>query len=229
MTKRTRWPFFNFPRAASDSGESRYVAPWLVVDLRAGHPQQSGSPPPGRRRNSRSARTGAMVERTTSSASAWPWKRPSATPSSTATGWITSKKVAVVCKMAANRVWIKVTDEGTGFRPEHVPDPARPGQSRAAQRPGHHADALLHDPRRVQRSGQRRRDGKRARRFGRAGLTFRPLDGAGPASAGCDSCGDGRPVSTAGWRPGPAVGLRNSLIKLAAVAFFARAFGPPVR
>ena len=36
------------------------------------------------------------------------------------------KKVAIVCKMASSRLWIKVTDEGAGFRPEHVPDRADP-------------------------------------------------------------------------------------------------------
>lgn len=32
------------------------------------------------------------------------------------------KKVAIVSKLSTSRLWIKVTDEGTGFSPEHVPD-----------------------------------------------------------------------------------------------------------
>jgi serine/threonine-protein kinase RsbW len=32
------------------------------------------------------------------------------------------KKVAIACKTAADRLWVKVTDEGSGFRPEGVPD-----------------------------------------------------------------------------------------------------------
>jgi serine/threonine-protein kinase RsbW len=32
------------------------------------------------------------------------------------------KKVSVACKMAATRLWVKVTDEGSGFCPERVPD-----------------------------------------------------------------------------------------------------------
>jgi serine/threonine-protein kinase RsbW len=32
------------------------------------------------------------------------------------------KKVAIACKMAPSRLWVKVTDEGPGFRPERVPD-----------------------------------------------------------------------------------------------------------
>ena len=36
------------------------------------------------------------------------------------------KKVGVFCKMATTRLWIKVTDEGTGFCPERVPDPTDP-------------------------------------------------------------------------------------------------------
>ncbi|HTU24527.1 MAG TPA: ATP-binding protein [Pirellulales bacterium] len=32
------------------------------------------------------------------------------------------KKVAICGKMSPSRLWIRVSDEGAGFRPEHVPD-----------------------------------------------------------------------------------------------------------
>jgi serine/threonine-protein kinase RsbW len=36
------------------------------------------------------------------------------------------KQVNVACKLSADRLWIKITDEGTGFNPEQVPDPTDP-------------------------------------------------------------------------------------------------------
>jgi serine/threonine-protein kinase RsbW len=36
------------------------------------------------------------------------------------------KQVRVACKLSADRLWIKITDEGTGFDPGQVPDPTDP-------------------------------------------------------------------------------------------------------
>ncbi len=36
------------------------------------------------------------------------------------------KQVRVACKMSADRLWIKVSDEGPGFDPRQVPDPTDP-------------------------------------------------------------------------------------------------------
>jgi serine/threonine-protein kinase RsbW len=33
-----------------------------------------------------------------------------------------SKQVAIECKISPDRFWLRVADEGTGFRPEGVPD-----------------------------------------------------------------------------------------------------------
>ena len=33
-----------------------------------------------------------------------------------------SKQVAVECKISPERFWLRVEDEGCGFRPNHVPD-----------------------------------------------------------------------------------------------------------
>jgi len=39
-----------------------------------------------------------------------------------------SKQVRVVCKLSAERLWIEITDEGTGFKPENVPDCTDPAR-----------------------------------------------------------------------------------------------------
>lgn len=36
------------------------------------------------------------------------------------------KVVSVDCKMSADKVWIQIADEGSGFQPEEVPDPTAP-------------------------------------------------------------------------------------------------------
>jgi serine/threonine-protein kinase RsbW len=36
------------------------------------------------------------------------------------------KKVRIVCKMSAARLWIRISDEGRGFDPRQVPDPTDP-------------------------------------------------------------------------------------------------------
>jgi serine/threonine-protein kinase RsbW len=36
------------------------------------------------------------------------------------------KQVRVTCKVSIDRLWIKIADEGGGFKPEHVPDPTDP-------------------------------------------------------------------------------------------------------
>ena len=37
-------------------------------------------------------------------------------------GYDESKQVLVECKASAERFWLRVTDEGTGFQPQEVPD-----------------------------------------------------------------------------------------------------------
>lgn len=37
-----------------------------------------------------------------------------------------TKRVHVVCKLAPDRLWLQVTDEGAGFDPHAVPDPTLP-------------------------------------------------------------------------------------------------------
>lgn len=37
-----------------------------------------------------------------------------------------SKRVHYECKLWSDRVWVQITDEGPGFRPEEVPDPTAP-------------------------------------------------------------------------------------------------------
>jgi serine/threonine-protein kinase RsbW len=36
--------------------------------------------------------------------------------------WDESKQVAVECKISPQRFWLRVADEGAGFRPQDVPD-----------------------------------------------------------------------------------------------------------
>jgi serine/threonine-protein kinase RsbW len=37
-----------------------------------------------------------------------------------------AKRVRVACKVSPERIWIEITDEGPGFKPEDVPDPTDP-------------------------------------------------------------------------------------------------------
>jgi serine/threonine-protein kinase RsbW len=36
------------------------------------------------------------------------------------------KQVHICCKMSKQRIWVTVADEGSGFKPEQVPDPTDP-------------------------------------------------------------------------------------------------------
>jgi serine/threonine-protein kinase RsbW len=37
-----------------------------------------------------------------------------------------SKRVRFACKLSPERIWIEITDEGPGFKPDDVPDPTDP-------------------------------------------------------------------------------------------------------
>jgi serine/threonine-protein kinase RsbW len=37
-----------------------------------------------------------------------------------------AKRVRIVCRLLARRLWIKVIDQGAGFNPQGVPDPTSP-------------------------------------------------------------------------------------------------------
>jgi len=62
----------------------------------------------------------------TSSASNWPWKRRSSTPSSTATRWTGPSGCTSPYRPLPGRFEVAVTDEGPGFDPTDVPDCTAP-------------------------------------------------------------------------------------------------------